>query len=75
MYAFGEAAKYSQNVKFIQIECVAEEIHSNRAAGNSQCCEFHLHSQAVAILGDFKAVLGQLNEEIRKRSYHFPTSR
>lgn len=58
MYNFGES-KYSQFVKFIQLQSYPEDLHLNRTA-------------EVAITGDIKAVIGQMNEQLQMQSLKFP---
>jgi len=59
---FGLAPRFDANVKIIQIDISAEDLDNNVKA-------------AVAIHGELKAVIGQLNEEFGRRSSQYKFNR
>jgi 2-hydroxyacyl-CoA lyase 1 len=60
IFHFGLAPRYAKDVKIIQLDIAPEEIGHNRAT-------------EVALVGDGKAIVGQLNKALDKRQWFHPT--
>jgi len=56
---FGLPPRYSKDVRVIQLDISAEALHQNKAA-------------EVALLGDGKAIVGQINEALNARQWFYP---
>src|SRR6266403_299524 len=59
IFHFGQAPRYAKDVKIIQLDIAPEEIGHNKAT-------------EVALVGDGKAIVGQLNKELDKRQWFHP---
>jgi 2-hydroxyacyl-CoA lyase 1 len=59
IFHFGQAPRYAKDVKIIQLDIAPEEIGHNKAT-------------AVALVGDGKAIVGQLNKVLDKRQWFHP---
>ncbi|TDI61101.1 MAG: oxalyl-CoA decarboxylase [Alphaproteobacteria bacterium] len=57
---FGLPPRFGKNTRIIQLDSTAEEISHNRET-------------EVALLGDGKAIVGQLNDALKNRQWFFPT--
>ncbi len=56
---FGQPPRYRQNLRVVQLDIAAEEMGTNVPA-------------EVALLGDGKAIVGQLNAALDKEPWHYP---
>jgi 2-hydroxyacyl-CoA lyase 1 len=56
---FGLPPRYSKDVRVIQLDISPEAMHQNKAA-------------EVALLGDGKAIVGQINEALKNRQWFYP---
>ena len=59
IFHFGQPPRYAKDVKVIQLDISAEEIGHNKAT-------------EVALVGDGKAIVGQLNQALAGRQWFYP---
>jgi 2-hydroxyacyl-CoA lyase 1 len=59
IFHFGQSPRYAKDVKVIQLDIAPEEIGHNRAT-------------EVALVGDGKAIVGQLNQALAGRQWFYP---
>src|SRR5215831_18877173 len=59
IFHFGQPPRYAKDVKVIQLDISAEEIGHNKAT-------------EVALVGDGKAIVGQLNQSLAGRQWFYP---
>ena len=59
MFHFGQAPRFSKDVKIIQLDISPEEIHHNKQT-------------EVALVGDGKAIMAQMNKALAARQWFYP---
>ena len=59
IFHFGQAPRFSKDVKVIQLDIAPEEIHHNKQT-------------EVALVGDGKAIMAQMNKALANRQWFYP---
>src|SRR5207248_3151661 len=59
IFHFGQAPRFAKDMKVIQLDIAPEEIHHNK------------HTE-VALVGDGKAIMAQINQALAKRQWFYP---
>src|SRR3954453_8546011 len=59
IFHFGQAPRFAKDLRVIQLDIAAEEIHHNKQT-------------EVALVGDGKAIMAQINQALAKRQWFYP---